>query len=732
MSAHDRPLPGIEVALVDAAGRPGARTVTSAAGRFRFDAAPVGRFTVRARGAGFAASSVPVILVPGETVTAVIRLEPLELLEGVVRDQAGKPVANAQLFAWPAGAGRAQVVEARSGIDGRFALAGVSRGAWSLLAEAPGFGALRLERVDVPARDVVFKLEGEARTLGGQVVDERGAAAEGALVLLGGADVGQPREATTNSKGVFVFHGLGLGRYVLRAIGGRTASRALAVGIEADVAWVAPLRLTLQAAVRVTGRVLDDRGLPLGSASVEVSALPPDEAPLVGATDAKGGFAIGPLPAGLYQIIARGPGHAPAFEPELRLGRTDAVLDLRAQRSAHLQGLVRDPAGRPLAGARVNVAQPRAAERLLVLPGVLPAASLASSSAAASSPGLGAVATARADARGRFVFDELVPGSYHLVIEALGHLLFERDLEALAPGAHRDLGVIELRAGVLVTGRVLTEQGEPLVGARVEAATEGEPRAVQSAVATSDEAGGFSLRVPPGLVGVSARVPGRVPALRPSLRCELGKVLAPIELRLAPAAATLEGRVVSPGGRPLREAVVVAELVAAQGRPGLALATAMTDRAGHFKFTGLPAGPLALDVRHPDWPPRRVPVNTGTTATIELERPGWVEGEVRDAVTGSFISGAHVVGRGPEGRAAEDVRVRGAAFELRTLAPGRWTIGASAAGYRAAEVLVDVPSAARKGTPSVGNVRVALQRVEPAPAPGATRPGVASPGAGAR
>lgn len=714
ISAHDRPLPGLEVALLDAGGQRIARALTGAGGRFRYDAAPPGRFTLRASGAGFASSDVPVVLVAAETVTALIRLEPLELLEGSVRDQSGKPVANALLFAWPLGAGRGQVVEARTGLDGRFALAGVSRGDWSLLAEAPGFGALRVERVAVPARDLVLKLEGEARTLGGQVVDARGAGADGARVLLLAADVAQPREAICNEKGVFVFHGLGLGRYVLRAAAGRTASRATAVTIEGDVAWVAPVRLTLQPASRVTGRVLNDRMVPVARASVEVSVLPPDEAPLVGLTDAQGSYTVGPLPSGAYQIVARAPGHAPAFEPELRLGRADAVLDLRVARAATLEGILRDPVGRPLVGARVNVAQPRVGDRLLVLPGLLPPASEAASSTPPGLPGLGAAASVPSDGRGRFALGDLAPGSYHLLIEAPGHLPFERDLEILAPGARRDLGAIDLVAGVLVAGRVLTERGEPLGGARVEAVSADPPRSAASAVATSDEAGGFSLRVPPGLTEVTARAPGRVPAVRPGLRTELGRVVLPLELRLAPAAATLEGRVLAPGGRPLREAVVVAELPPEAAGARLPLATVMSDRAGHFRFSGLPAGPLAVEVRHPDWPSRRVLVTTGTTASIELERPGWIEGEVRDGVTGAFLSGAQVAGHDAEGRAAEDVRVRGASFELRNLAPGRWTISARAPGHLAAKLVVDVPPATHKATPSLADLRLALPRSTPA------------------
>ena len=78
------------------------------------------------------------------------------------------------------------------------------------MVEAPGFGTLRLERVDVPARPLVLRLEGEARSLGGMVVGADGNPVVQARVLLGGPALSTPREAFTSDKGLFLFHGLGL------------------------------------------------------------------------------------------------------------------------------------------------------------------------------------------------------------------------------------------------------------------------------------------------------------------------------------------------------------------------------------------------------------------------------------------------------------------------------------------------------------------------------------------
>src|SRR5687767_14267702 len=91
-------------------------------------------------------------------------------VRGRVVSANGRALAGATLFAWPLGGARVGVVEAARGPDGRFALGGLAPGPWTLMVEAPGFATLRLERVDVPGRPLVLRLEGEARTLGGLVI----------------------------------------------------------------------------------------------------------------------------------------------------------------------------------------------------------------------------------------------------------------------------------------------------------------------------------------------------------------------------------------------------------------------------------------------------------------------------------------------------------------------------------------------------------------------------------
>ena len=67
--------------------------------------------------------------------------------------------------------------------------------------------------------------------------------------------------------------------------------------------------------------------------------------------------------------------------------------------------------------------------------------------------------------------------------------------------------------------------------------------------------------------------------------------------------------------------------------------------------------------------------------SIVMPSAGGVDGEVRDAVTGRFLSGFAVVAHGPDGALAKMTKISGAAFELLGLVPGMWSIEVARNGY---------------------------------------------------
>jgi hypothetical protein len=718
----------VKVALLTAgrAGEPAAAVVAAPDGTFALPAVAPGLYLLRAEAQGYLPAGVSLALQPGESVTTVLRIEPAQRLTGIIQDRQGRALAGAAIFAFPAGGSRVGVVEAASRKDGHFALA-LAAGAWTLMVEAPGFATLQLDRVSVPGRALVLRLEGEARSLGGMVVGEGGAGEPEARVLLGGAALPSTREARTDAKGLFLFHGLGAGRFVVRAVAadGKRATAVRGVTIDEGTGWLPPMKLELAAGGAIAGKVVDDRGQPLAGAEVDIGSTPTDDLPEVARSDAQGAFALGPLAPGRYRASARSPGHAGAGVPEIvvRAGAT-TTIELRLARGAEVGGVIVGEQARPLAGATITVtALDAGVHDFAVLSGRLPPAAEAAGLPAEALHRPGRRRAATSDERGRFQVADLPPGRVRIDVSASGRLPLRKDGIVLEPGRSTDLGRIELGAAIALLGRALDEAGAAVSGARIEARRVGSAAGTAfSAVAGED--GAFTLPLPAGRWRVVAHAPGRAPAAVEPVEVGASSP-APIELRLAIAGATLEGSVRDPAGRGIAGATVSAfplrAGVSADGAPAPAdafpIAAARSDASGRFRLRGVPASPLYVEARHPAWPTLAVAAPPGAEVVLQPPRPGGIEGDVRDAATGAFVNAYRIDALGPDGRKPAEVRWLGAGFELRGLAPGRWRLSVRAEGYPTVERVLDVPAGAAHEPISVHDVRIEVLRPGSQPRP---------------
>jgi protocatechuate 3,4-dioxygenase beta subunit len=691
-----------------------------------------GRYLLRTEAPGFATVSVPVELQPGDRLTTSLRFEREQRLEGVIEDSAGAPLPEALVLLWPASQRKARVLEATSGADGRFAVGGLPRGTWILLAEAPGFGTRQLDHVEVPGPPLVLKLDGESHTLGGLVLQGDRQIA-GATVYLGGAALRAPRRTVTDRHGTFVFRGVGLGKYTMRAAHERQASTASHQIIDEGTGWLPPFRLALEPGAFVDGKVVDDTGRALAGVPIDLLALPSDDIPLTVETDGGGGFSFGPVQPGRYRILARAPGHVQmdSSEAHLRIETTPAIT-VRATRAARLSGRVVDGAGKPVQAASVTVsalvASGARADELTVLTGTLPLAAEAAGLPGATFAPQGKVRTAVTDMQGRFVVDEMPPGRLRLEVTPLAHLPVRREPVDLSPGERRDVGDLVVESGAVISGRVLDEAGQPIEGARLEVRPTGPDRGSVVRLA-SDRDGRFAVRVPGGDYSLLALAPARAPRSIFALHATPGSAPPPFELRLPRAVGSLEGQVRDDHGRPVARANVMVlaaptALNAAVGTPwrprssvementgaALTLTSVATDWQGKFKLRGLPAEPLIIEVRHPDWPPVALVGRAGETASVQLARPGGVEGEIREKGTGAFVARYELDMVGPEGRRPERIERQGAGFSALGLQPGRWKIKVASPGFDTAEQDVEIPPGESRHEPSLAGVLVELSR----------------------
>jgi hypothetical protein len=279
---------------------------------------------------------------------------------------------------------------------------------------------------------------------------------------------------------------------------------------------------------------------------VDVLTVPSDDLPVTCRSDEEGKFTVGPLRPGRYQVFARLEGHVPLEAPELSLGAGSRVpVVARLARAALVSGRVLDQDGFPLRAVPVSVVGLVGGhEEMIVLPGALPTAA----EAAELPPGWlarqGSIRTALSDAQGRFEVRGLAPGRSRLEVSPADKLPLRREPLLLAPGDTQDLGDLVVPTGVLLSGRVLDQDGQGLEGAQVEARAAGKSARPAAIRVTSDAQGQFAVRLPVGEYALAAQAKDHRPQAIPLLRA-VGHP-DPVEFRLAPRAASADAGPPSP------------------------------------------------------------------------------------------------------------------------------------------------------------------------------------------
>ena len=536
---------------------------TAPDGSFRVDGVPPGRWTASAWAPGWLlAGTVDFTAGRGDV---VVELVPGGVAEGIVVDEQGAPVAGA-------------VVTARSpgGVE-------VSADATELeLRRALGL-ALRpaLTGAMPPGADSQYLPRGELGVMLGPIpfAPPPGAARTTVAMLTDADDPAVDRAATvaplpidpayqptwvTGADGRFRLTGVPAGAFTLRA-----AATGYATGHGRPVLFglgqiVTGLTLVLERGVVVVGRVTDQRGAPVVGAIVRLApaAVPDGPDAVEVTTDADGRYRAGPL-AGALAVTVRAWGHGD-FAGALDLRKppagaapgADRVYDIAlVVADAELEGVVEDPSGLPVIGARVVIdggsADGRAAvsgaggrfrltmlaagtlgvrvehadyppQRFTVTTGDNARLALSFGGGlelvvfdhhtGANLAGLPVLATGPAKARRELVTDDggrvrllpIAPGEWQLAVRTPGYVARSVRVTVDA-GTHvgqvtaPDLR-LELERGAIVAGLVRDRGGDRVAGARVVVR-----RGDDEVTATTDALGEFRLRdVPTGVITVTA------------------------------------------------------------------------------------------------------------------------------------------------------------------------------------------------------------------------------------
>jgi uncharacterized GH25 family protein len=594
----------------------------------------------------------------GETGPRLLNLPALETLAGrVVSSADGKPVAGA--LVWRSDPGTLR----RTGVDGsyRIDLVPDPEDTW-LQAAAPGFFPETAEATGpAGARQGPALALTPALSVSGVVVDEKGVPVSGVEIRATPKQGDRFNRAMMRSGGTARTTPAGRFRVGPLTAGTAHELRLSRTGFAPGSDEVPPLlpgrpaadlRIVLRRGRTGFGRVVNASEQPIAGARValrrdesgdmmrrmrQLFQGSADEPAFEGVTGADGRFEIRDLPAGNWSLEARASGFAPLTVPGLTLpegaGSTGLIdlIDLGTvvlTPGAAVEGYVVDPRGHPVEGAEVHASDggsPMSMARFLRRPD------------AASVP-LPAVT----GQDGYFRIEDRRAGeTVNLDASRDGYA------PAAAPGVRVPTGEpvrIVLQPTSAVEGKAVDGDGKPVAGARIVILPTDRRAGFQIEDGTSDDGGVFRIEdVPPGAAEARATARGFQAASVSNLEIRAGQDLKGVEIVLA-AGAAVEGRVLSPAGRPVAGADVEV-LAAEEGRRFFMMpVSAQTDGDGRYRLEGVAPGARTVQASHESYRSavRDLEVRPGeNTLDISLEGGSEVRGRVVDE-GGAPVPGARV------------------------------------------------------------------------------------------
>jgi hypothetical protein len=269
--------------------------------------------------------------------------------------------------------------------------------------------------------------------------------------------------------------------------------RARLDGVAAGTSTVA---LVLRAPEGVAGRVTDEAGAPVAKFSVEANRMGKGPLASLGQEkrgesfeDSAGNFLLGGLQEGHWKITAGAQGFARSDALEFDIPRkADAEpLVIALVHGASVKGLVRTPAGAPIAGADISIDNGKPNWQNMLDGGNAPP-------------------KVNSQPDGSFLIEGLKPGKTALYAK---HKEFARSISQpfdLAPAQVVEGAELVLREGGVLTGEVFADNGSPAVGMMVQAS---ETKIFDQQMTFTDGRGKFEIEhLEPGTYQVVAMPTG--------------------------------------------------------------------------------------------------------------------------------------------------------------------------------------------------------------------------------
>lgn len=554
---------------------------------------------------------------------------------GTVLAPDDKPVVGARVELLPLSPDPAPVAETRTDNAGRYALQAPGSGLWRVVvrsADSPPLQSPPLPLVEPlelpPAQAGAWAAfqpvppsapAAEPLVLSGQVIDEEGRKPVPGALVWASADPGA--FVRTDAEGRFQVAAPGRRRFDLEVLApGYLLKRVLVT--RPQLVSRKTGTLALAHAGKLRGRVVDPQVRPLAGAAVlaiSQNALgqrafsPSDPVTDRTVTDSQGRFELRRVrPEQSYEIRASRAGAFPVAE-RATVGEQPRDLTLILFPARPARGKVQDPAGLPIAGAEA-----------IVRPALRPGS---------SDIGADDATGTQSDAQGVYSLPELPAAEVELTVRRKGYApALLPALRIPAGTGPADLGVVTLRPGATLNGRVVDQRGQAVPSGEIFLLNQpAGPNEMERALkdrkpaATLAADGRFSIEdlAQGAPIHVAVRAPGYLIALARAVRPPTGK---PVVIRLEPE-AVLPGRVVDEAGDPVPgaridlhwQAFLPEEPDRPVGEP--ILRNTRADGEGRFELRGLPGGTAQISVSAPAF----VPLDG---VEVELPRPA-TAGELR-------------------------------------------------------------------------------------------------------
>lgn len=570
--------------------------------------------------------------VPGSQEGPAFALPPASLAGGTVVDEAGRPVAGAQIQAAAEGRFRwGNQSRTRSGPQGGFRLRVPSGQAIQLIALHPDFSPASVPLPEIPPHasrtDLRLVLK-RGLSATGTVRDQQEKPVAGAQITLvptwdDRAAAGRmppyflsrekPLEAISGADGRFTIEHLQAGRFDLVArAAGFAPVQVPGLEIQEGAKAASLGTVILHPGLSLTGTVVDPKDRPIAGATVQTGEgrsplpfAPPETSAWTASTGPDGRFALSDLAAGQrLRITVSQDGYA---------SRTLSGIELPSQPlrvvlspAGRIAGRVVDEEGNPLRQAFLEIG---------------PSGSGPMFGGRAMLMGSKPVVTNEA---GEFEFRDIEPGTLTMRASAQGYRSSEKSgLEVPAGGELTGVELV-LRKGAVVAGQVLGPDGKPVSGAVVELA-EGGRMSFSRERASSDGEGRYRIEgVEPGPRAFSARHEDFPPSVR-DLEVQPGENR--LDFRLA-GGYPVAGRAIDGAGQPVAEAELMLFSSDFRGQPKQERSAA----DGSFRFENVGAGTYTLNASHEGYSSTRrndLEVRGPVTGLeVKLDRGGAIRGRI--------------------------------------------------------------------------------------------------------